>query len=160
MSETDRNDPLLYQQGECNETAGFLFSHRCGEPAVNACVQCQKPICQRHTFVNPENTSEQFCTTCGKKYLQSQQGNQPTGGVRPSNRGDFTDHGYGYGYGYGYDPYFYTGYHYHDYPMGGYGRSRHSISSHDFTDADERSLSGGEPSRDQLQQFENDMGGS
>ena len=152
MNDPAKNDPLLYQQGECNETSGFLFSHRCGEPAMNQCVQCQKPICQRHMFANPNNTNEIFCTTCAKKFLQEKGPPSSTGGRGPGVGRPYDD--------YGHDPYFYTGYYYHDYPYGRYHRSGHSHTGHDFTDGDEGTLFGGEPSRDALHQFENDMGGS
>ncbi len=145
-------DPFLYQQGECNETAGFLFAHRCGNPAMNQCVQCQKPICERHTFVNPSDQAELFCTSCGKKFVQQQTQNAPPGQGNNGTSGPFYD--------YGYSPYFYTGYYYNDYPYGGYHRTGHSTSPHDFTDADERSLMGNEPTREAAGQFEADMGGS
>jgi hypothetical protein len=112
-------------------------------------VQCQKPICERHTFVNPSNSAEIFCTTCGKKFVHENQQVSPN-----------APPGTYYGQGYGYEPYFYTGYYYHDYPYGGYRRAPYSGSSHDFTDADERSLTGGEPTRDDARAFESDMGGS
>jgi hypothetical protein len=153
MQDPAHNDPLLYQQGECNETSGFLFSHRCGQPALNKCVQCQKPICERHTYNDPNKPGEQFCTTCAKQFISQQ---QPAPGQTPYQTGPHYG-GYGYG-GYGYEPYFYTGYYYHGYPYGGYHRGSHSTS--DFTDADERSLTGGEPSRDDARAFESDMGGS
>ena len=35
--------------GECQETTGFLFSHRCGSIAVRECSQCAKSICQEHS---------------------------------------------------------------------------------------------------------------
>ena len=142
-------DPLLYQQGECNETSGFLFSHRCGQPAMNKCVQCQKPICERHTYTSPDKPGEQFCTTCAKQFL-SQQPPPTTPGQTPYYSSPY----------YGYEPYFYTGYYYHGYPYGGYHRSGHNAGSRDFTDADERSLTGSEPTAEDARAFENDMGGS
>lgn len=35
--------------GRCRETAGFLFSHPCKNPAVRTCTKCGKPICEDHT---------------------------------------------------------------------------------------------------------------
>jgi hypothetical protein len=33
----------------CRETAGFLFSHPCKNPAVGRCDHCGKPICAEHS---------------------------------------------------------------------------------------------------------------
>src|SRR5262245_28075489 len=85
------SDPQ-YRAGECGETSGFLFSHRCGEFALNVCGQCQKPICQQHTVVEQDLL---LCTTCAKDRMQS-------GNV--TNRDRYRD-----------DPYFYSSY--HSYPM-------------------------------------------
>ena len=32
----------------CRETAGFLFSHPCRNPAAGRCGRCGKPICPEH----------------------------------------------------------------------------------------------------------------
>lgn len=32
----------------CQETSGFLFSHRCGRPSFMTCLTCLKPICAQH----------------------------------------------------------------------------------------------------------------
>jgi hypothetical protein len=55
----------------CQETAGFLFSHACKNPAVNECVRCKRRICPMHTrFVKVAGASmtlsgtEHVCITC------------------------------------------------------------------------------------------------
>ncbi len=35
-------------QDRCRETAGFLFSHPCKNPATTRCSRCGKPICAEH----------------------------------------------------------------------------------------------------------------
>ena len=91
--------------GMCQETSGFLFSHPCDRFATQQCFRCQKPICEDHGQETPEGV---VCTTCLKKQKQAES---------QANRDDRTtttsDYGHTY---YGSDPYFY-GTHY--YP--GYG---------------------------------------
>ena len=93
--------------GMCQETSGFLFSHPCDRFAVQQCVRCQKPICEDHGQETPEGV---VCITCLKRQKQIE---------RQANRDDQTTTTSDYGHtSYGSDPYFY-GYHY--YP--GYGHS-------------------------------------
>lgn len=39
---------LSLQPERCRETAGFLFSHPCRNPASGRCGRCGKPICAEH----------------------------------------------------------------------------------------------------------------
>ncbi len=41
--------PVQSIQDRCRETAGFLFSHPCKNPALGRCDQCGKPICAEHS---------------------------------------------------------------------------------------------------------------
>lgn len=120
------------QPGECAETSGFLFSHRCGEMAQSNCAECRKFICPRHT-VNIDQ--RMLCTTCAK-------------GVQRSDSGSTA---------YRDDPYFYSGYYYPEYHSYSYGSAR---SSHDFTDADEAALGAREANDQDAKAFENNMGAS
>lgn len=38
----------MTMQERCRETAGFLFSHPCKNPATARCSQCGKPVCAEH----------------------------------------------------------------------------------------------------------------
>ena len=82
--------------GMCQETSGFLFSHPCDRFATQQCFRCQKPICEDHGQETPEGV---VCTTCLKKQKQAES---------QANRDDRTtttsDYGHTY---YGSDPYFY-----------------------------------------------------
>ncbi len=40
-------------QDRCRETAGFLFSHPCKNPAMSKCGRCGKPICAEHARPAP-----------------------------------------------------------------------------------------------------------
>ena len=83
------------RKGECQETSGFLFSHRCGEFATNRCAKCGKDVCDRHTVRSPEGVC---CTTCAKEYR--------TPRPRGTGRGCHDD------------PYYYADDHYPDYHGG------------------------------------------
>mgnify|MGYP000849204619 CR=1 FL=1 len=45
--------PVEPVQERCRETAGFLFSHPCRNPATGKCDRCGKPICAEHTRPEP-----------------------------------------------------------------------------------------------------------
>jgi len=51
-------------QGMCQETSGFLFSHRCGRFAVQACMYCGKALCEAHAHPGAEGVA---CTSCMKQ---------------------------------------------------------------------------------------------
>lgn len=46
----------------CQETSGFLFSHRCGRPGVLSCQQCHKRICPLHARAQPPEAF--LCVSC------------------------------------------------------------------------------------------------
>lgn len=46
----------------CDETSGFLFSHRCGRPGLLSCSACGKRICQQHA--RPRLPEGFQCVTC------------------------------------------------------------------------------------------------
>ncbi len=121
---------LDVQPGECAETSGFLFSHKCGEAATTKCSQCQKFICLRHTITDEQRS---LCTTCAKGLPNT----------RSSSRYDD-------------DPYFYSDVYYPGYHHFGYGLGRSS----DFTDGDEQALGDKEPELKDVKAFENNMGAS
>lgn len=50
-------------QSPCQETAGFLFAHRCKLPATAVCSTCGKAICVQHTRIVNGLTS---CIGCGR----------------------------------------------------------------------------------------------
>ena len=126
----------------CQETAGFLFSHPCGEMAAFTCSECQKPVCQRHAI---DHGGLLRCVSCMKKLRAA---------------GDSTTSDIGSPYG-AYPPYFYGDHYGYGY---GYGRSRYgwtrSHHDHDFTDSDEMSVSGGEETAEGVAKFENNLGAS
>lgn len=138
-------DDAEFRPGECQEMAGFLFSHRCGDVAVRECADCQKPICQRHSI---DSGGAMRCVACEKKLRgQQQSATNPAGGGRPYDHDPPFFYGHYYGYGYGY----------------GYGRHQHwqsSNSQHHFVDSDEAALSGGEITAEEVSGFEDDMGAS
>lgn len=125
--------------GACNETAGFLFSHECGEGSVFKCDRCTKPICHAHAH---QSTAGTVCTSCARNEIaQSQPGaanaNQPpmagppgappvrpqpgmAGGAAPLS--PLRTHA-SYSY---YNPYFYSGYYYPGYGYYGPGYWGHS----------------------------------
>jgi hypothetical protein len=120
------------QPGECAESSGFLFSHRCGELAQSNCAECRKFICPRHTVSIDQRM---LCTTCAK-------------GVKRGERQSNTYYD---------DPYFYSSYYYPGYHVYHHG---HHHSSHDFTDADEAALGAREANDEDVKAFENNMGAS
>lgn len=122
----------FFRPGECNETSGFLFSHPCSEPADHVCGQCAKPICGKHAV---DTSGVLRCTSCAKTWLRGEGRNSNAASGQP---------GYGPYYG---SPYFYTWHHY---------GSHH----HHFHDGDEGALRDREPTREDLEGFEQDMGAS
>ena len=108
-----------WNEGICNEKAGFLFSHACDRIPEGRCGRCSKPICSKHT----RDTSDgAVCTSCGKK-------------KRRSRSADYYD-----------DPYYYGHHYYHGYGYyrSGWGSSHyaeaHGYDPQDFTEADAESL--------------------
>ncbi len=132
-------DDFPSRQGECQDSSGFLFSHRCGDFATHRCEKCGKEICDRHTVPpaarDAVQGADRVCwTTCGKEDRTGQ--SQPTGGRH-------------------YDPYYDDPYYYADTHYPSYHRGRD-----DFTDSDEAAVAGGAMAAGDLDAFEDDMGGS
>jgi hypothetical protein len=132
----------VWEQGICNETAGFLFKHACSRLSERACGLCGKPVCAEHAH---EAQGQTFCTSCARQYLRT-----------PDQRSGFHRD----------DPYFYAGSYYHGYGRYGHGswgssHVHHADTSspqhdpHDFTEADAESLR-----REDDEDFEQDMGES
>lgn len=46
----------------CQETSGFLFSHRCGRPSFLTCATCHKAVCAQHA--RPTGLEGFRCVTC------------------------------------------------------------------------------------------------
>lgn len=121
----------IWDQGICNEKAGFLFKHACLRPPVTHCENCSKPICSDHMR---QHDSRSLCIKCAQKEAGSE-------GYLDRSRYQQTYHN---------DPYFYGGYHYNGYGMydsdHGWGsetyrsRTQHRHDEHDFTEADSESL--------------------
>jgi hypothetical protein len=151
MSETYVNDGL------CQETSGFLFSHRCDRTACDRCSRCQKPLCSDHAHETAEGV---LCTTCLKQQAKAARQQDPTG-----TRTIYHDHYY-------HDPYFYGPRYYPGY--GAYYSSSHPSHSSfdsfsdssggdfapshdpaDFTEGDAANLQ-----REEDADFETDMGAS
>lgn len=124
--------------GECQETTGFLFAHRCGNLALNKCYQCQKTICADHTVFENEMM---YCTSCGQQRLAAQDQSTPN----VDSRSNYSQNPFFYHY------YYFPSYHHHS-------SSHHDRS--DFTDADQAAFQSGDPSREDLAGFEQDMTGS
>jgi len=82
-----------FRAGECNETSGFLFPHRCGQLSSFECEQCRKPICHQHVAAGLGQGT--LCTTCGKAV------------AAPKSQHDRRD-----------DPYFYSDHYYTGYYWG------------------------------------------
>ena len=129
----------------CREKAGFLFSHACKFPPVNACSRCQRIVCQQHTCMGKGGMT---CVSCNKK--NNRRGRDKTN----TNDNDRHHH-------HGNNPYFYGGYYYHGY--GYYGEGYWGSDAYDnytpddyndFTEADGAFLVAGD------ENFEQDMGGS
>ena len=146
------NEPE-FRPGECQETTGFLFAHRCGDVAVRECQECQKPICQQHSV---DSGGVMRCVGCEKK-LRSQQQNQQRppqspGGTYYDDSPYFYGSSYGYGYDYGYGRHRHHYHHHH----------HHSTDSnhHEIVDADEAALSGEEVTAEEVRGFEDDLGAS
>ena len=113
----------------CQETAGFLFKHACGNKPLGQCDTCSKWVCKRHTRVVE---GANLCIGCAKAQLRP---GKQTGGGRGAGRGG----GRGGGRGrrsYDDDPYFYGYSHYQ-----GYDSYRQGSWGHDYylqtRDADE-----------------------
>lgn len=147
-------DPTEPRPGECQETAGFLFSHRCGDVAVRECVDCQKPICQRHSI---DSGGFMRCVQCEKKRISEQNSGNRTDGGGANSYDSSSPFFYGYGYGYGYGPGYHWGAGHHSNHFSSW---RTSPTHHNLTDSDEASLSGGETSAEDVRGFENEMGAS
>ena len=123
---------MAQHRGECQETAGFLFSHACGDPGVDSCTRCGKTICPRHTVTEEK---QKLCTGCGKQAMRAH-----PDGKRPARYRD--------------DPYFYS---YHHYPGTYYWDD---YDRDDFTDADQAGFGRHEATAGDAAAFEDDMGGS
>ena len=149
--------------GECQETSGFLFSHRCGSIAVRECSQCAKSICQEHSV---DLGGMLVCVTCAKQQREAPPPDQQPG----SDTSPPYSTGGGY---YNQSPYFYSDTWYSNSGMNrGHWRRHHNDPRHgadaglgdggtsDFTDSDEAMTRGEEPDRNDMDGFENDMGGS
>ncbi len=52
---------------KCQETAGFLISAACGDSATQRCHQCKKPICERHSRIDPNGNANWNCIACHRK---------------------------------------------------------------------------------------------
>jgi hypothetical protein len=143
----------------CEETAGFLFKHACGNDSAEVCADCDKPVCGKHLRQIREVG---LCVSCAKLELERKQVNDPKSRLRrraPRGKGrqtrvhrDFRDD----------DPYFYGMVWYEDW--GSYGRNRwghdhyregHSHDAADFTEADGEAFQLVED-----EEFEQDMGAS
>jgi hypothetical protein len=125
-------------RGECQETSGFLFSHRCGDLALDHCSQCRKPICAKYT-ARDLDPSRRLCTSCARQVLAENPEVFRTGWYRD-------------------DPYFYSYYHYSGQYFPHTSSSPHD--PHDFTEGDEAVLGGGEATDSAVEAFEDDMGAS
>lgn len=129
-----------WDEGICNEKAGFLFSHACPKAAEADCQKCGKPVCRDHMR---ESRGRALCINCTRK--------------EQDDRDDYYD-----------DHYFYGGYHYdgyYDYSSGHWGATTYYMMTHhdrdDFTEADAASLASesSEVDADDFDDgdFENDM---
>ena len=138
-----------WDPNRCNDRSGFLFSHDCSYPNVDACSLCARPICDEHTRVNAEGQS--VCVSCAKQAAsQSGHGREPA--PRRRTRSGSSDH----------DPYFYGSHHYGGYGYYGVGYWGHSSYQHathgddaNFTAGDSQSLSAEAEGGDEV--FESDM---
>jgi len=142
-----------WNPNECNEQAGFLFSHDCQEVATHKCDKCSKPICMNHAHQSEQGTK---CTTCAKTELQPPAGAPPQPGAKPPVAGQapaaMQQPAMGYGGvapSYYYSPYFYGSYYYPGYGYYGPGYWGNSVysdysgrhhSHHDFTSGDANGL--------------------
>ncbi len=113
----------LWRPGRCNETAGFLFQHECGNAPIAQCDACRKPLCAEHLH---DAAGQRLCTTCVKQQQRQQAG-------RSTHIDNDDPYFYGDRYYDGYGRYT-TGYWGHHYIQG----RRHE--PHDFTEADAESL--------------------
>ncbi len=52
---------------KCQETAGFLISAACGGSASQRCHRCKKPICERHSRIDPDGGGNWNCIECHRK---------------------------------------------------------------------------------------------
>ena len=120
----------------CQEKAGFLFNHVCGEPAVLNCEVCGKAVCLKHSR---RINNQSICIACAKKM----QARAQRSGQRLDGLGDD-------------DPYFYSSYYYRDYGYYGRGAWGHdTYDDADFSEADGMALGG-----DDDVDWETDMGAS
>ena len=131
--------------GECQETAGFLFSHPCGRAASSECVDCSKAVCAQHL---KEIAGALVCVACAKALLDEK---RKAGGRAEREQVErYQD-----------DPYFYGSSRYEGYGSyrrgqwgyGYYSQTRHD--PHDFTEADGESFAS-----EGDEGWEQDMGGS
>jgi len=85
--------PVQALQDRCRETAGFLFSHPCRNPATTRCIRCSKPICAEHgrpaslqgeSGPAPSSGTDVVCIGCARH----QASHVSTTGDRDALRGD------------------------------------------------------------------------
>lgn len=112
--------------GRCNETAGFLFRHECGEIPLVQCVLCGKPLCEKHASKGADGP---LCTTCFKQQRSPHD-------LWPDNEPFFSGDQYYRGYGH-YGPGFWGAAW-----LSLRGTHRHHMQQapDDFTEADAESL--------------------
>lgn len=129
----------MSEAGQCQDKAGFLFSHACDRPAQWQCSQCRNAICEQHA---QRVNNETLCTACTKRGREAAKARGEAVG-----RND--------------DPYLYASYYYAGYGYYGQGSwgwddyETYGGDANDFTEADGASL---RDSDDEA--WEQDMGAS
>ncbi|MCA8924494.1 MAG: hypothetical protein KDD82_21970 [Planctomycetes bacterium] len=139
----------------CEETAGFLFKHRCGREAQTECLQCGKPICLKHV---KSPGGQEHCVHCTRDKLGAKI--RPPAPRRSRARGRDDDFDGDFDDDFGDDPYFYAYAYYEGYGSYGRGEWGHAHARDlddpvDFTEADGEAFA---VERDT--DFEHDMGAS
>ncbi|MEK6236139.1 MAG: hypothetical protein N2C14_15645, partial [Planctomycetales bacterium] len=109
---------------------------------IQACGQCEKPICQNH---GSDVNGVTLCTTCAKRGLAAEGGTSGGGHSSRRYRDSYHDDPYYYG------PTYYSGYGRHSHRRGNSG----THDPDDFTEADAESMR-----HEGDEEFEHDMGES
>jgi len=115
-------------KGYCQDSAGFLFSHRCDRRSAHQCQGCPKVVCNDHVYRRTDGRI--LCATCAKiEFAAQYKKDDPKKGAEQEGYPYFFPDAYYKGFG--------------EFPAGAWGHGLLQAGKrdpNDFTEADGKSL--------------------